>query len=234
MTAPISEHRFESATALADELAGQVAAEVREAVATRGSASLVLSGGRTPLPFFAALKEQALPWNRIWVTLADDRWVPPDSPDSNERVVREQLLTGPAKAARFVPLKNLSATPQAGLAETAAALVAIPRPFDVVILGMGDDGHTASLFPQAPQLAAALDRNSDAVCAAIDPITAPHLRMTLTLAQLLASRRIIVHISGEAKWRVYQQTRQNGPVEEMPIRAVLRQQEVPVNVYWSP
>ena len=186
-----------------------------------------------PLALFEALGSKQLLWERVWITLADERWVPLDSPDSNERVVREQLLVGVAQAARFVPLKNSAATPEQGVPAVVAAVAEMPRPFDVVILGMGEDGHTASWFPQSQQLAAALHPNSAALCAALHPVTAPHPRMTLALPALLASRRIVVHISGDAKWRVYQQACQGGPIEELPIRAVLRQTEVPVDVYWS-
>jgi len=227
------EHLFDTATALAEQLAEQVIAGLRAAIAARGAASLVVSGGRTPLALFEALGSKQLLWERVWITLADERWVPLDSPDSNERVVREQLLVGVAQAARFVPLKNSAATPEQGVPAVAAAVAEMPRPFDVVILGMGEDGHTASWFPQSQQLAAALHPNSAALCAAVHPVTAPHPRMTLTLPALLASRRIVVHISGDAKWRVYQQACQGGPIEELPIRAVLRQTEVPVDVYWS-
>ncbi len=230
---PLQEHRFDAPEVLNQHLADAIAETLGAAVASRGSAVLVVSGGRTPLPLFHELAQRSLPWSEIWITLADERWVTPDHKDSNEALVRQHLLQGPASAARFVPLKNSAATPEAGEADCAQALAALPRPFDVVILGMGDDGHTASLFPQAPQLQAALT-STTTPCMAVDPVTVPHARMSLTLSALLESRRIVLHMVGDGKWRVYQQAAATGPVEEFPVRAVLQQNEVPVHVYWSP
>ena len=161
-----AEHTADGAETLARDLADITAARLRAAVSARGAASLVVSGGRTPAPMFRALRACELPWERVTVTLADERWVPADAADSNERMVRAELLQGAAAAARFVGLVNAAPTPEAGRAATDAALRAIPRPFDVVMLGMGNDGHTASLFPDAPALAAAL---APALAAALAP-----------------------------------------------------------------
>ena len=227
------EHRFDSMAALVAELAAGIAHDGREALAARGEASLMVSGGRTPAPLFAALAPRPLDWPKVAVGLVDERWVPPDHADSNERLVRSTLLVQAAAAARFVPMKNGAATASAGQPACEAAIRAMPRPFDVCLLGMGDDGHTASLFPRAPQLAAGLDIARDALTIATDPVTAPHQRMSLTLRALLTSRRIVVQLAGDNKWQVYQQALAAGPVSELPIRAVLRQEEVPVDVYWS-
>ena len=226
------EHRFDSTDSLAQALATSVAADLSAASHARGRASLVVSGGRTPAPFLAALSRHALEWAQVWVTLADERWVGEDHPDSNAALVREHLLQNRAAQANFVPLKNPAATPTQGETACAEALKTMPRPFDVVLLGMGDDGHTASLFPQAPQLAEALALDSGKLCLGMDPVTAPHPRMTLTLPALLASRRIVVLFSGSGKWAVYQQALQPGPVAALPIRCVLRQTQVPVEVYY--
>lgn len=228
------ENVFSNSQALIEALADSIAADLHHAVETRGQASLVVSGGHTPVPLFKELSLEPVPWPSVWVTLADERWVPPDSPDSNEALVRQSLLTGPAAHAHFVGLKNASQTPGQGEAGCSESLKPVPRPFDVVILGMGDDGHTASLFPKAPQLTDAIDPDGRATCMAIDPVTASHPRMTLTLAALLDSRRIILHIVGDNKWQVYKKACAPGPVSEFPIRSVLQQTKVPVDVYWSP
>ncbi|WP_428265765.1 6-phosphogluconolactonase [Haliangium sp.] len=232
-TARPHEYRFDDRALLADTLAEDIAGSLRAAVDDRGAASLVLSGGRTPVPLFEALAARALPWDRITVTLADERWVDPTAEDSNERLVRHHLLRGPAAAARFVGLKTPAETPEAGAAETARALAAVPRPFDVLVLGMGDDGHTASLFPHTAELAAALAPESQAVCAAVRP-AGLQPRMTLTLATLLASRRIVLHLSGDGKWAVYQRALAGADAGEMPIRAVLAHRAPVVEVYWAP
>jgi 6-phosphogluconolactonase len=110
----------------------------------------------------------------------------------------------------------------------------VPRPFDVLVLGMGDDGHTASLFPDSPNLELALDEAAAAGCIGMRSPTLPEARLSLNLRALLDSRRIVILITGESKWRTYIAALQPGAVERMPVRAVLRQRRTPVEVLWSP
>ena len=225
---------FKDSSTLVAVLAGQVAELLRAGIKVRGRASLVVSGGSTPVPFFAALSELALDWEEVTITLADERWVDPMGADSNERLVREHLLQHRAAAARFVGLKTGAPTAAQGEKECAERLAVLPKPFDVLILGMGNDGHTASLFPQATRLDEALALDSGKLCMAITPPVAPHERMTLTLPALLNSRQIILHLVGPDKRVVYEKAMTSGPVEEMPIRAVLGQATAPVTVFWCP
>ncbi|HDO30975.1 MAG TPA: 6-phosphogluconolactonase, partial [Desulfobacteraceae bacterium] len=184
-------HSFADADELAEHLAARVADLLRQAIKARGRATLVVSGGSTPKPLFRALAHQALDWGRVTVTLADERWVDTTAPDSNEGLLRRYLLRDQAGAAKVVGLKNKAATAKEGEKECAQRLAGLPRPFDVVILGMGGDGHTASFFPGARRLPEALDMKSGRDCLAISPPEAPHERMTLTLPVLLDSRQII-------------------------------------------
>jgi 6-phosphogluconolactonase len=230
----VHEHRFPDATALTHALSGEIKVDLEEAIQVRGVASLVVSGGRTPIRLFDELRSEQLDWKHVWISLADERWVDTNNAASNERLVREHLLTQRAADARFVGLKNPAATPEAGADWAWRALSRVPQPYDVVVLGMGDDGHTASLFPGSLALARALDPGAPAGCVAINALTAPHARVSLNLAALLDSRRIILHIEGDAKWQIYQKARTPGSATEMPVRALLHQQEVPVDVYWSP
>jgi 6-phosphogluconolactonase len=228
----ISEYYASSAADLTADLADFVDKELTGAVAKRGSASLVVSGGSTPKPLFEALAQRPLPWNKITVTLADERWVDLSSKDSNEGMLRETLLRGAASQATFVPLKNTAESADEGREMCHETLADMSDPFDLVILGMGEDGHTASLFPGVS--GPALDSNSLELCAAIVPPVAPHERMTLTARALLNSRKIVLHIVGEKKQQVYHEALKPGSADEFPIRVVLHQDRVSVDVYWSP
>lgn len=226
-------HRYSDAAAAAAALAGAVAGQLRAGIAGRGAASVVLSGGRSPVAFFQALAAQPLDWARVWVTLADERWVDADSPDSNEALVRAHLLTGPARAARWVGLKNPAPTPADGLGAAEAALAAVPRPFDATVLGMGPDGHTASLFPGMPGLAAALAPDGAALLTPARAPGEPRARLSFTLAGLLQTRHIHLPVQGSAKLAVFEQARAGANPLRLPIAAVLRQTRVPVTVYLS-
>jgi 6-phosphogluconolactonase len=234
MSSWVHDHRFPDPLALAHALSGEIKVDLEEAITARGSASLVVSGGRTPVRLFQQVRTEKLEWSKVWVTLADERWVEVTSETSNERLVREHLLAERAAGAHFVGLKNPAPTPEGGADWATRALKRVPRPFDVVVLGMGDDGHTASLFPASLALQRALDATASAGCVAVNALAAPHARVSLNLAALLDARRIVLHIEGDKKWQVYQRARQPGSATELPIRAILQQKEVPVDVYWAP
>lgn len=226
--------RFESADALASEVASNIAARLAHAVAARGRASFLVSGGHSPARLFERLRRRVLEWNQVSIALVDERWVEPTDPASNERFVREELLRDGAGAARFFGLKNPAPSPDLGAATAWNASARIPRPADITALGMGDDGHTASLFPGSPNLKSALDLETPAGFIGMWSPSAPQARLSLNLRALLDSRRIFILILGEAKLRTYATACGSGPVEEMPVRAVLRQQRVPVEVVWAP
>jgi len=230
----VHEHRFPDRIALAHALAGEIKVDLEEAITARGAASLVVSGGRTPAPLFEQLSREKRQWDKVWITLADERWVDPTTEFSNERLVREKLLVNEAAAAHFVGLKNPAPTPEAGADWAWRALTRVPRPFDVVQLGMGEDGHTASLFPGSMALSRALDPTASPGCVAVNALKPPHARVSLNLAALLDSRRMVLLIEGEQKWQVYQRARMPGSPAELPVRVILHQKEVPVDVYWAP
>jgi len=230
----VHEHRFPDPQALAHALSGEIKVDLEEAIAVRGASSLVVSGGRTPRTLFRELSAENLDWSRVRISLADERWVDTASPESNEHLLRETLLQGLASAAHFVGLKNPAPTPEAGAEWAARALTRVPRPFDIVVLGMGEDGHTASLFPGSLALSRGLDPAAAPGCIAVNALTAPHARLSLNLSALLDSRRIILHIEGESKWQVYQRARMPGLAAELPVRAILHQKVVPVDIFWAP
>ncbi|MEK7343917.1 MAG: 6-phosphogluconolactonase [Pseudomonadota bacterium] len=224
-----TEHIFATGAQAAADLAARIAAILGDAIAARGVATLAVSGGRSPRPVLEALSQAPIDWGKVVVTLVDERWVEPVSADSNERLVRETLLQGPAAEARFVPMKNEAADAYAGQAEAERAIAALPWPLDIVLLGMGDDGHTASLFPEAAELAEGL--SSSARTIAVTPPAAPHQRLSLTASAILDSRHIFLQIGGAGKRAVYDRALAGGPVEELPIRLALLQDKVPVEVW---
>lgn len=234
-TSPLIDlHRFESADALAVALADAVATDLRQALARAGGASLAVSGGSTPQRFMQALSRQALDWERVTVTLVDERWVPESHPRSNAALVRANLLRGAAAGARLLPL--FLDLPEAGDAVPAltVALAALPLPLDVAVLGMGQDGHTASFFPGGDALEAALDPGGAAPVLPMHAPAAGEPRITLTLPVLLAARNLYLHIEGRGKWQVLQQALSNAPGEAaLPVARVLQSARAPVPTYWS-
>ena len=223
---------FGSASILDTELTACVSKLLGEAIIQNGQASIVVSGGRTPKGFFQLLSREDLDWPNITVTLADERWVDPSHCDSNEKLVKENLLTNNASEAKFLPLKNNAVTATDGINKLESHLAAVEE-FTVVILGMVDDGHTASLFPGSEALGLGLDLSSGRHCVAVTPLDAAHERMSMTLPRLLSAKQIIIHLCGDSKKRVLDQVRAGDDVFELPIRGVLQQHIAPVSVYWS-
>jgi 6-phosphogluconolactonase len=222
--------RFDNTAELDRELAQHIASALAADIASHGRASLALSGGGTPKNMFRQLSQFDLDWSAVWITLVDERWVAVDNPDSNEQLLRENLLQDKAAQAHFVSLKNSANDAADGLAEVAQRLAQMPRPFAMVVLGMGGDGHTASWFPQASNLDELLDTNAEQRIAATEPVTAPHQRITLTLAAVLDSREIVVHITGEEKKSVLERARENN----YPIAAILEQHTAAATIWWAP
>lgn len=225
-------NRYPDTDTLEAALSAAIIAHLSNGIEQRGTASMVLSGGRTPRGLFARLAATPLAWERVSITLADDRWVPAEHPDSNELTVRKVLLQGEAAAARFIPLFNGAPDPWAGLNKAHAALAHLARPFDVVLLGMGEDGHTASLFPIADRLPAPSQANMPD-CIGVRPAKAPHDRLSLTPEALLNTRFLAVHFTGGSKWSVLCDALKPGPVETLPIRCVTQQNKVPCHVFWT-
>ena len=224
-------HSHSDARHSAQSLAGGVAEALREAIDTQGHATLVVSGGRSPLEFFACLAAQALDWSRVVVSLADERWVAPGAAGSNETLVREHLLQGPAAAARFIGLYQPAASLEDAAQLADRALAELPQPIDVLVLGMGEDGHTASLFPHSPHLATALRRDCPRRCLPMQAPDEPRERLSLTAPLLLSARLQLLVISGAAKIDTLRRALAGDDAQQMPIRAFLH---YPLEIHWSP
>lgn len=220
---------------LVAELAASIAASLSAAIALRGRATLAVSGGSTPRTLFDALARIDIEWSLVVVTLVDERWVPESDPASNALLVHRHLLQGLAAKATLVGLKTAAHDPFAAATDVDARLREQVLPpnlaLDVAVLGMGEDGHTASFFKDAEGLEVALSANTSAVCCGIRPPRAPHARMTLTLNTLLRAERLLLHVIGESKWLLLQTALQPGPVNELPVRALLQQDRVLLEIY---
>lgn len=229
----IDRRTFADKPTLAKELAEAVADRIRAAIAERGTAAIAVSGGSTPGRFFQALgKTKDIDWSKVIVTLVDERWVDETSDRSNALLVNERMLQGPAATARFFPLYSGGDEPDTtSVARTNALLAQLPDRFAAVVLGMGSDGHTASFFPGGDTLAEALTSEGPAI--AIRAPGAGEPRITFTLPRLLRTDGLYLHIEGEEKADVLDTALGDGPIEDMPIRAVLRSGHA-VTVYWCP
>ncbi|KQT88508.1 6-phosphogluconolactonase [Aurantimonas sp. Leaf443] len=227
-------HEYESRAALAEALATGVAAVLAGGIATRGMASLALSGGSTPKLFLETLSRIEIDWASVSVTLVDERWVPEESPRSNAGFLRRHFLKGPAAAAAFQPL-HAPGPIETAVPELAERVRLLPHPFDALILGMGTDGHTASFFPGGTTLGALLDPAGTAPLGAIEAPGAGEPRVTLTLPAIVDARFLALHIEGEEKRAVLKAALEPGPIDEMPVRAVLRAARPdPIAVFWAP
>jgi 6-phosphogluconolactonase len=212
---------YPSERAWADAAADAAASVLKETLQLRGRASLVATGGRSPGPVYDRLRAAPLAWSRIVVTLSDERCVAETDPASNARLVRQRLLQEGAARAQFLPLWP---------APPAAAIEAL-RPFDMVLLGMGEDGHIASLIPGDPGLEDALSIDEPLRVVPPGLGSPPLARITLTLATLVEARAIFLLISGEAKREVVRRALAG---DDLPVARLLSQSQAPVRIFWRP
>lgn len=224
-------NEFASRSKLTDALAQRVATDLQEAIRRKGFATLVLSGGSTPIDFFKKLSLSAIQWEKVRVTLVDERWVDNDDASSNEKLVRENLLQNNAQKARFIPLKNDAIRAKDGVVGLEVILKGLSIELDVVVLGMGLDGHTASFFPHAKELDFALSSND--LCCATTAVMEPKERMTLTRSFLLGAKDLILHIEGGEKKAVFDKASVCHDSANMPIVAMMQQEEPILEVYYA-
>lgn len=208
-------------------LARRIVSDLRAALARRERAVLAVPGGSTPGPVFDLLGGLDLDWGRVDILPTDERWVPPQDPRSNARLIRGRLMTEGAAAARLVPLWTDAETPEAGLVAVTDAVAAV-LPVDVAVLGMGADGHVASLFPGGDHLAAALDKGAPPVLPMRAP-AAPEPRITLTLPVLRDAFALHILITSDEKRAVIEGAKGRDPAE-LPVAALLEQ----ASVHWAP
>lgn len=226
----VTVHELADPATLAREQARDVAQRLRQALAAKSQATVVLSGGRSPVAFLEQLSREALDWSKVVVTLADERWVPTEHADSNAGLLKRHLLTGEAAKARFLGLYRASATLEAAAEEADHALAELP-PIDVLVLGMGDDGHTASLFPNSPNIDAGLAPVASRRCLPMLAPSVPHQRLSMTRSLLASAAFTLLAVQGSGKLDTLRAALAGDDLAEMPIRAFLQE---PLDLYWCP
>lgn len=225
---------FDGGTALAEALADTVAGALTVAIAARDRATLAVSGGNTPKAFFAALSKRPLAWDKVTVTLVDERMVGPEHERSNQRLVSLNLLQNEAAKAQFVPLYSKGNDAKAVAQAACERIDGLELPFEVVVLGMGTDGHTASFFPHGTTLSEVTDPACRQSVMAMEAPGAGEPRLTLTLPRIVEAGLVVLHIEGAEKQAVLETAIEDGPEAELPVRTVLRNARKPVEVYWAP
>jgi 6-phosphogluconolactonase len=222
----IEERLFSSTVECNRAVAEFVADRLRRSIETSDQASMAVSGGRTPVGVFSLLSETDLAWDQVFLTTIDERWVSTEDEASNERLVRDHLMQDKAARARFTGMKTDHHSPKQGRNECAERISRLPSPLDMVYLGMGEDGHIASLFPGSP----ALSDNDALVVPGIAP-QEPTARMSLSLEVLAQAREVCLHLVGDAKRQVYQRSVSARADPNLPFAALLARRTAPVRVF---
>lgn len=225
-------HEFADRLTASEAVADWIADALGRSLEGQESASFVVSGGSTPVHCFTALAQTPLAWGRVSVFLSDERCVPPTHPDSNESMVRRTLLTGQASAAELVPVYRAGLDVQAQCEALGRRIAAEPGPFAAVLLGMGEDGHFASLFPDFDGLSRGLDATSEVSCLPVTTIASPHPRISLTLSALVRTPELILLAFGAGKRAVLEDAAEGRG--EFPVQALLAQERAPVRIAWAP
>mgnify|MGYP000123793130 FL=1 len=215
---------------LAQKLALSVSKQLNLCIGEKNKACLAVSGGKTPIAFFQQLSKQTLEWSKVTIILVDERWLPTDHADSNEKLVSDYLIQNKAKQAYFLGLKNDAELPSEGIMDCETQLRTQVDHIDVVVLGMGLDGHTASWFTDSTQLGALLDGETSAWCLPVEDDFLPQPRMSLTWRFMKRAENIYLHFSGEEKNSVFKKACE-GVSKQLPVSHVLHQDGISISVY---
>jgi len=222
---------FDTNDQLIQVLCERITQSLQEGIQQNGRASLVVSGGSTPKTLFALLSIQELEWGKITITIADERCVPQQDVASNARLIRENLLLNKARMANFIPLYLDEQSPNQAAIDASKKLNEIEI-YDALILGMGTDGHTASLFPEASNLQDALQDNAPN-CLAIEPVTNPITRITQSKQKLLQSKFIAFHLVGKDKIDILNSVLSDENKKQYPSSHFIHQNTLPVDIYFA-
>lgn len=223
---------------LYQKAANQCAAQITRGIEKQGRASIAVPGGSTPAPVFELLSKMSLDWHNVLVAPTDERWVEATESTSNQKLLQETLLVNQAKSARLMPMKNSAASASQGVEESERSINELDRPFDLVMIGMGNDGHFASLFPGSNPFEQAMDLENPNSCIAIDATGCSVAgenteRMSLTLSAILDAKLVMILINGNDKLEVLRCAEKENNPSDKPIAALLNQDKTPIEVYWA-
>lgn len=228
-------NQYNSTEELFNETAEMCRVELERAL-TAGHTALVVSGGTTPQPLFERLSEMPLNWSDVTILPSDERWLDPSHTASNERLIREHLVRGQASQARVQGFKLEADSPFDAEEELNEQLSQSLNEYAVAVVGLGLDGHFASLFPGTPQLADAMRFEQELFCSAIDatgcPVAGDYTqRMTLTLSAILKANRVILLFKGDDKIELIKKVLDDDPsVRELPVYQLLNQTQTDVDI----
>ena len=220
-----------SAESLDIDLSHRIGQLLTQSIAENGCTSIAVSGGRSPIGLFEELSKINLDWSKVELTLVDERWVEAKNKDSNELLVRKHLIKNKATQIKFFPIKNSAKSAEEGQILHEQVLRQVKLPFDAIVLGMGDDGHTASLFPCCKELTQAMDPNNKQKCIVTKPKNAPYERISLTFSTIIKAKQLILHLSGSSKLQTLEFAMTLRDAKKMLIYAF---KEQPLEIYWSP
>ena len=235
MTTEIEWWEYDDAAELADAVAGDIQFVIESAIDARGSAVIALAGGKTPLPAYEKLAKAKLDWKRVTIIPSDERIVPLGDPLSNVTALGKTFIP---KGARVIPVVPKATDDYKAAGRSADALMQdLHWPLDLCMLGVGGDGHTASIFP-GPDFDEALNgpRERRALGVMPDPLPpeAPVARVTLSRAGIITARALLIAVTGDAKRKVIEDAISKGAGSPYPIGRVLADVELPVDIHWAP
>ena len=220
-----------SAESLEIDLSQRIGQLLTQSITENGCASIAVSGGRSPIGLFEELSKLNLDWSKVELALVDERWVDAKNEDSNELLVRRHLIKNKATQIKFFPIKNTANSAKEGQLLYEQALQNVELPFDVIVLGMGDDGHTASLFPCCKELSQAMDPDNQQKCIVTKPKNAPYERISLTFSTISKAKNLFLHLRGSSKLRTFELAMTLKDSNKMPIYAFTEQS---LEIYWCP
>lgn len=218
---------------LEKDLADSISETLRAEIEANGSATLLVSGGSTPKGLFLELSKRELDWSRVSVLPVDERFLDDAHADQNGNLIKQNLLINKAAQAQFIPLVLDSEDEGRNLELARHSIQELNQPYTVVILGMGADGHTASLFPDCPELESGMDLGSNDILLSTHPSIAPYARISFSRAAILSSKRLILHLYGQEKKDILQAAQEGLDWKQYPIAGFIQSDDPKLELYWT-